>query len=251
MNYDYILAEVCGSKTLLVTSRVKKDRRIEAAAELTVAVPDAEGIGFLMLPCRGGDYRVETAGDEWNANVALAAASYYAAGHGVGKVRMEVSGCDDFITVDLDGDVAAAELPLPYMREKSEFSGIEGTDLVFDGIAETVVPTAEQFPSGKMRFFLISRTARYHVPAAGLVLVNAEENKVTSAVYVEKTDHLCTETVSATAAAAVVYNQLAAGDEAELTFAPEAPEGVISATALREDHEITKITVKAKITITE
>lgn len=247
MKYDYLIAEVAGSKTVLVTSRVKKERRADVANELLETVEGSEHVGFLMLPRLGGDYRVETPGEDFCGNTMLAAAYRYGKEHGTDSVRIEISGCEDFITVTLQDNEACAEIPLPYYREKSEFSGMEAMDIVFDGVSQTVVYTEEQFPPGKMRFFLISRTSRYHVPAAGIVLVNEKENKLTSAVYAEKTDNLCAETGSVTAAAAVAYDKLAAGDEKECALTFNQSGETVSAVALREENEISGITVKANI----
>ena len=127
-----VRADPAGNVTLFVLTPVDRALRADAAGKLIAALPEmkVEQVGFASVPLMGTAARLEMAGGEFCGNAARAWGMWTAREAGrvprPERVRIEVSGCNHPIAVDVDWaeGTARTEMPLPLaVRPVPEFGG--------------------------------------------------------------------------------------------------------------------------------
>lgn len=160
MKISALRADPSGNITLFVLDMVPAEDRAGIAARL-MALPgsDVEQVGFLCPPLWGGQGRVEMAGGEFCGNAARAFGMLTAQRlGGLSQVRVEVSGCNGPVTVEVNWSAGAAraQMPLPRSMRPAQAGGHPGTLVNLGGIAHFVVedvpPSLEFFEQAELLF---------------------------------------------------------------------------------------------------
>lgn len=150
MKLNTLRADPAGNITLFVLDPVPRRDRAGLAARL-MALPgtDTEQVGYVCPPVMGGAGRLEMAGGEFCGNAARAFGMLTAQRlGGASQVRVEVSGCEGPVTVEVDWSnrTARAEMPLP--RSVRRMESHPGILVDLGGIAHLVVedvPPSREF----------------------------------------------------------------------------------------------------------
>lgn len=178
MNVRVLRADPAGNITLFVLDPVPSGERAALAARL-MKLPEMgiEQIGFRCLPEKGGDGRLEMAGGEFCGNAARAFGMLIAREKGgADRVRIEISGCDRPVAVDVDltAGTARSEMPLPREVRPAAVDGYSGVLVHLGGIAHLVV---EGMPPS-LDFFLRAEPVFQTIPgleAYGVIFLEGEK----------------------------------------------------------------------------
>lgn len=194
MELNVLRANPAGNITLFVLDPVPSGDRAGIAARLMDG-SDVEQVGFLCPPLHGVAGRMEMAGGEFCGNATRAFGMLMAQRLGfLSCVRVEVSGCDAPVVVDVDwtAGTARAQMPLPRNVYPAEAGGTCGILVDLGGIAhfvvEDAVPCLEFFEKAEPLFRTIPDLEAY-----GVIFLNAEERSMTPLVKVPAADTLMWE----------------------------------------------------------
>jgi len=149
MKLNVIRANPAGNITLFVLTPVEKEIRGKLSEKL-MAYPgmESEQVAFVVPPVENGDFRIEMMGGEFCGNASRAAGLLYAKlkGESVNKIRLEVSGAEKAIDIEIDCEAGKsdAEMPLPKLVRPVDLDGFNGEDIPallvhLGGIAHIVV----------------------------------------------------------------------------------------------------------------
>ena len=165
MKLTVLRADPAGNITLFVMDPVEKARRGKVAEQLmAIERFHAEQVGFYCRPTGDADGHMEMIGGEFCGNATRAFGMLIAREKGgLSQVRIETSGCDHLVSVDVDlaAGTSRSEMPLPQSVAAVEVEGHPGTLVHLGGIAHLVVegvePSRSFFDKGKLRFRFFGR----------------------------------------------------------------------------------------------
>ena len=240
MRRSILRADPAGNITLFVLDPVPRADRIAAAVRL-MALPgmEAEQVGFRCPPLFGGAGRVEMAGGEFCGNAARAFGMLMAQQlGGLSRVQVEVSGCGQPVTVDVDlaAGTARAQMPLPRGVGRTEVDGCPATMVDLIGIAHLVV---EDVPPS-LDFFRKAEPLFWDIPdldAYGVIFLDSAKGTMTPLVKVPAADSLVWEGScgSGSLAAAIAQSRNAPDGPFVRTYLQ--PAGTVEAAVIRRDGE--------------
>ena len=187
MKVKLLRANPAGNITLFVLDPVSPEERGALAGKLIgLTQLQGEQVGFICPPVQGCAARMEMAGGEFCGNATRAFGMLTAREQGgLSQVRVEVSGCDHPVTVDVDlqAGTARSEMPLPVWVKTVEVEGIEATLVHLGGIAhlvvENVTPNQAFFDRVEHIFEDISGLDAY-----GVIFLEPQTGKMTPLVKV-------------------------------------------------------------------
>lgn len=242
MQVRVLRANPAGNITLFVLDPVPREQRPEIAGRLMeLSQLQAEQVGFLCPPTQGCVGRMEMAGGEFCGNATRAFGMLMAREQGgLDQVRVEVSGCDHPVNVDVDlkAGTARAEMPLPQWVKRVEAGGAAGTLVHLGGIAHLVVehvePSQDFFDRVESVFQDIAQLDAY-----GVIFLEPETGKMTPLVKVPAANTLVWEGScgSGSLACAVAQSQEMVNGEFARDYLQ--PAGVVRATAVRTNGAVT------------
>lgn len=254
MKRRVLRADPSGNITLFVLDPVRPAERAAVAARLmALCATDAEQVGFVCPPERGGDGRLEMAGGEFCGNAARAFGMLLARNAGLtgtAHVRAEVSGCAPIVGVDVDLErgTAYAEMPPPRLVRRVETRGVRVTLVHLGGIAHLVVegvaPGEAFFAAAEPLF-----TAFPGLDAYGVMFL--ADGRLTPLVKVPAVGSLVWEgSCGSGTLAAAVAQSVDAGDG---VFARDyvQPAGVLRASVARRGGEVAEAGVGGTVTLGE
>ena len=218
MELKVLRADPAGNITLFVLDPVPAGDRAGIAARL-MDMPggDVEQVGFLCPPLQGSAGRLEMAGGEFCGNATRAFGMLMAQQlDGLSRVQVEVSGCGQPVTAEVDGCPAIM------------------VDLI--GIAHLVV---EDVPPS-LDFFRKAEPLFWDIPdldAYGVIFLDSAKGAITPLVKVPTADSLVWEGScgSGSLAAAIAQSQNAPDGPFVRTYIQ--PAGAVEAAVLRRDGE--------------
>lgn len=235
MRLKVVRADPSGNITLFVLDPVPRADRASLAARL-MAKSDVEQVGFLCSPLYGSDGRIEMAGGEFcgNATRSFGMLISQTKGDPV-QVQVEVSGCAQPITVDVDltHHTARAQMPLPRSVASAIVDGHSGVLVDLEGIAHFVV---EHIPPS-LEFFYKAEPLFRDIPdleAYGVIFLNPDRSAITPLVKVPAAGTLVWEGScgSGSLAAAVAQSQSTLDGAFVRDYLQ--PAGIIQATVIRQ-----------------
>lgn len=252
MKVKVLRANPAGNITLFVLSPVPREDRTDIAGRLMgISELQAEQVGFLCAPQQGCVSRMEMAGGEFCGNATRAFGMYTARQQGgPSKVRVEVSGCDHPVDVDVDlkAGTARAEMPVPLWVKQVKAGETTGTLVHLGGIAHLVVegvePRQEFFDQVEPLFFDIPDLDAY-----GVIFLEPESGKMTPLVKVPAANTLVWEGScgSGSLACAVAQSQSITDGAFERDYIQ--PAGVVRATAVRKDGMVVKAYIGGPVSL--
>ena len=235
MKLNTLRANPAGNITLFVLDPVPPGDRAGLAARL-MALPgtDTEQVGYVCPPVMGGAGRLEMAGGEFCGNAARAFGMLTAQRlGGASQVRVEVSGCEGPVTVEVDWSnrTARAEMPLP--RSVRRMESHPGILVDLGGIAHLVV---EDVPPSR-EFFDRAEPLLRDIPgleAYGVIFLEGET--MTPLVKVPAADTLVWEGSCGSGALAAAVAQ--SRDDGPFVRKYVQPAGTVEASVTRRNGEI-------------
>lgn len=252
MQLHIVRADPAGNITLFVLDPVAREERRALSAQL-MAQPGlgAEQVGFLCQPLEGGDGRMEMMGGEFCGNATRAFGMLVSQNRGKpSQVRVEASGCDRVVTVDVDWAAGAARSEMPLPREAKPML-VEGRSCVrvdLGGIAHLVV---EDVAPSQVFFERVEPLFR-DLPALdayGVIFLDAATHSMTPLVKVPAAGTLVWEgSCGSGSLAAIVAESLNKGD-GEFSQDYIQPAGVIRATVTRQNGEVTAAYIGGPVTL--
>lgn len=250
MKLNLLRADPAGNITLFVLDPVPRADRPSLAARL-MAESDAEQVGFLCPPLYGSDGRVEMAGGEFCGNAARAFGMLVSqAKGGPVQVQVEVSGCAQPVTVDVDltHHTARAQMPLPCSVSDAIVDGHPGVFVHLEGIAHFVV---DHIPPS-LDFFLKAEPLFRGIPdleAYGVIFLDPDRNVITPLVKVPAAGTLVWESScgSGSLAAAVAQSQSALDGAFVRDYIQ--PAGFIQVTVIRKNGKEVSAYIGGPVTL--
>lgn len=240
MKLTVLRADPAGNITLFVMDPVEKARRGKVAEQLmAIERFHAEQVGFYCQPTGEADGHMEMMGGEFCGNATRAFGMLIAREKGgLSQVKIETSGCDRLVTVDVDlsAGTARSEMPLPQSVTDVKVEGHAGTLVHLGGIAHLVVegvePSKAFFNKAEPLFQDIQGLDAYGVIFLG-------DGKMTPLVKVPAANSLVWEGScgSGSLASAVAQSQNAPDGEFSREYVQ--PAGVVRATVVRQGGKVT------------
>ena len=232
-------ADPAGNITLFVLDPVPKEKWVRTASRL-MALPgsDVEQVGFVCPPLPGGtDRRLEMAGGEFCGNAARAFGMLLA--HEMGdlpQVRVEVSGCRQPVTVNVDwsAGTAQAQMPLPQSVDQTQVDGHPGTLVHLGGIVHLVVenipPSLEFFQRAEPVLKRITGPEAY-----GVIFLDPSGNTLTPLVKVPSAGTLMWEGSCGSGSLAAAIAQSRKSPDGPFVRSYLQPAGTVEVTLLRRE----------------
>ena len=248
MELKLCAADPAGNVTLLVETPVPKEQYHTVANRL-LAMEELRGeqVGFLTEPAMGGAVRLEMMGGEFCGNAARCVGYYHARKTGGGRlVPVEISGCGDVLQVEVDGDSAWAEMPIPMSVSPVEVGGLPMTAVRFEGILHLVAAMAP-LPQERVAALLPALAERFSAPAVGLLFLEA--GGMTPAVYVRETGSLVWENSCASGSAAVACALTMRETDGIFRQNLQQPGGSISTEVIRRNGCTVSLRIGGKVTV--
>ncbi len=251
---DIIVANPSGNITIFVKTPVPRSEYQPVAAQL-LAMDEfaAEQVAFILPQTPGSesgvDGAMEMCGLEFCGNASRSFALMLAqeAGEtGITKKTVQVSGCTEPLTVELDMESQRAKIrmPDPLSCEKKQ----ECTIVDFGGILHIIV---EDLPPEKEIFEMMHRRIydQMNPPAMGVMFWDSAEKKLTPVVYVKDVDTTYFEGScgSGTTALAAAFS-LGKPDGTYSWTVPQ-PAGTIDATAVVKDGRAAELYIESPVEI--
>ena len=246
MKLSFRAADPAGNVTLLVETPVEKEQYHTVANRL-LALPKLHGeqVGFLTAPRMGGAIRLEMMGGEFCGNATRCAGYYHSLYADGGRcVPVEISGCSEVLQVEVDGDTAWTQMPIPLSLEQAEADGLSMTAVRFAGIVH-LVAEMPPLPREQVASLLPRMAERFAAPAIGLLFV--EGDGMTPAVYVRNTDTLFWENSCASGSAAVACCYAAGERDGIFRQYLQQPGGAISTEVIRRNGCTVSVRIGGKI----
>ena len=251
MKLELVMADPAGNRTALVRTTVDPSLRGEVARKIMARRElRAEQVGYCCPPLGNALGRLEMMGGEFCGNAARSFGLLLAADKGLAKtaVPIEVSGCSDVLSVEVDPEngTAACPLPLPLAIEEWEVPGLGTTQAVrMEGITHVIVRGKE---AGEDAFRAIrqSADARGDWQALGGMFLS-EDLTLTPVVAVRETGSTVFEGSCASGTAAVAAWLSRGETDGERTYRLPQPGGVLSARVRMVGGKLTEIAVIGKV----
>lgn len=252
MKVKILRANPAGNITLFVLDPVPKGERAQLAGRLMELTQlHGEQVGFLCPPEQGCVGRMEMAGGEFCGNATRAFGMLMAKEQGgLSQVRVEVSGCDHPVVVDVDlqAGTARSEMPLPLWVKEVQTGGTAGKLVHLGGIAHLVVEHVE--PS--QDFFDQAEPVFSDIPgldAYGVIFLEPETGKMTPLVKVPAANTLVWEGSCGSGSLACAVAQSEGLPEGEFARDYIQPAGVVRATAVRRAGAVTAAYIGGPVTL--
>lgn len=252
MKLRILRANPAGNITLFVLDPVPKEERAELAGKL-MALEELHGeqVGFFCPPEEGCVGRMEMAGGEFCGNATRAFGMLMAKENGgLSQVRVEVSGCDHPVTVDVDleAGTARSEMPLPLWVKEVRAGGADGKLVHLGGIAHLVVehvkPSRDFFDRAEGVFQDIAGLDAY-----GVIFLEPETGKMTPLVKVPAANTLVWEGSCGSGSLACAVAQSEGLAQGEFARDYIQPAGVVRATAVRTGGAVTAAYIGGPVTL--
>ncbi len=255
MKLNILRADPAGNITVYVLNEVDRAIKAEVAAKIMeIEALKCEQVGFLYPTQEGGDGRMEMMGGEFCGNATRAFGMLVAKNQGgMSKVRVETSGCDHIVNVDVDlaAGTSRSEMPTPQSVADVEVDGVKGTLVHLGGIAHLVVegiePTEEFFNKAEAQVL----SALKPIDAYGVIYLDNAKGTMTPLVKVVEPNTLVWEGScgSGSLAAAVAESRDAADGEFAKDFVQ--PAGIVRAGVVRENGVVTAAFIGGPVALGE
>lgn len=245
-------ADPAGNTTVFVLSNVPEEERAALAAKI-MSLPDlgAEQVAFARPASEDTDGAFTMMGGEFCGNASRAYGMVLArlrGETGLLQKRLQVSGCDQPITVTVDTDkgAAEAEMPLPKAVKTVSVCSVSGTLVHLGGIVHLVVegvtPSTVFFADAEQIFTTLGA-----VDAYGICFVKG--NTLTPLVKVPATHTLVFEGSCGSGALAAAVAMSREKPDGVYRFRYTQPAGIVEATVTRKDGRFAAASIGGSVTV--
>lgn len=168
--------------------------------------------------------------------------------HKIGKItkRVQVSGCEEPLTVEVDMESQRAKIRMPNPKscEKIDDKCIVDFGGILHMIVEDEIPSEECFKQYCKEIY-----RRGNPPAAGVMFWDSAEKKMTPVVYVKDVDTVYFEGSCGSGTTALAAARALDCEDGTYTWSVPQPEGVIDVTAVVRDRNAEEIYIDSTIVI--
>ena len=271
---NIIVADPAGNITIFVKDRFGREDYQNVATQL-LAMEELKGeqVAFILdVPeCGRAEGRMEMCGLEFCGNASRSYGLIRAHEMGIcgeGKVFIDISGCNEILTVDVNTETGftKVKMPLPVSMTEFDLSKLPIDDLKanpmaemllrraflvnFGGIVHVVLSDIQAKPE---TFELIKDVVmeKYNPPAIGVMFCDSRENKMIPVVYVRDVDTTYFEGScgSGTTACAAAFGTIMGDGTHNFSF-PQ-PAGTIDSTVEIYKGKIKAVTIEGVVTFKE
>ena len=252
-SYRVVRADPAGNITLFVLTQVPAEKRSETAQRLFEACSsEIEQIGFAGIPDAGFDGRLEMAGGEFCGNASRAYGLLLAKHRGLQgrqQLMLQVSGssCPIAVSVDIEGEQADAQMPLPRFVRRETVAGVTGTLVHLGGIVhfvvENIAPDAVWMERIEPLFHTLGALDAY-----GICFLERDAKRMTPLVKVPAARTLVFEGScgSGSVASAVAMSE---GTDGAFSVELQQPAGVVRAAVQRCGGVVTQASIGGSVTL--
>lgn len=249
---NYKVCDPSGNITILVTTEVPNEKRIEVADELMKNEPTAQQVGYISEDSEGCDIELNMAGGEFCGNATLSTAALYKQSHtDVDTVHVKASGAKDVISVsisDAEGIYyATAKMPKPddYYEKTLKYNNKDYRAFLVD-FGEMVhlvmidpLNKEDVEPAIKEWYKVFKRSA------LGIMSYEESISALTPAVLSNNGDFFCYESSCASGTTALAI-YLAERDKSEIEKKINEPGGVLTISAKPGGEVVLSNTIRIK-----
>lgn len=261
------VADSAGNITVFVKDRFERAQYQNVASKL-LAMEElgAEQVAFILdaPECGRAEGKMEMCGLEFCGNASRAFALMIAEEKnisGEGEIFLDVSGCDEIVTVKVDTEKKWAKIRMPScigvyamdlshmgIRDREKLKNVTVVD--FGGILHLIVkdvePTRETFDAIKECVMKSKNT-----PALGVMFFDAEKQKLTPVVYVRDVNTTYFEGSCGSGATACAIAFSIGKKDGEYKYRFVQPAGIIEATAELSKGEINAVYIESEVSCGE
>lgn len=249
------VADPAGNITIFVLDDIPREKYQSVATQLfKIKEFNAEQVGF-----KCGDHKMEMSGLEFCGNASRSFALLIAQEQGVKGPATEVidvSGCDEKLTVDVNTLTNYTKIKMPMALSESVIKDspldvINGGYLVdLGGIMHVVLkdiePSRELFDEIKEYI-----NGKYDPPATGVMFYDTIKKELTPIVYVKDVNTTYNEGScgSGTTATAIAFS--AGEDTGTFSYELKQPAGTITSTVERKNGKLVAVYIEGPVDITD
>ena len=236
-----------------------EERRACARSILLDKQLGAEQVGFVIPPSSADSlWRLQMAGGEFCGNASRSFGLYVARQKGLrgsASVSVSVSGAEKpvLVDVDIDKNLAKAEMPKPLSVESLGFRGQSYGMVVFEGITHVIAPDTE--PGEGISFQIKKAAEKKHAEkfpsALGVMFFSAKNNFMVPVVHVGTVDTVIFESSCGSGSAALGAWLSRDQSDGIFQYLINQPGGVIETEVVKQNGEITRITIGGRIELGE
>ena len=271
---NIIVADPAGNITIFVKDRFGREDYQNVATQL-LAMEELKGeqVAFILdVPeCGRAEGRMEMCGLEFCGNASRSYGLIRAHEMGIcgeGKVFIDISGCNEILTVDVNTETGftKVKMPLPVSMTEFDLSKLPIDDLKVNPMAEMLLRRASLVNFGGIVHVVLSDIQakpetfelikdvvmeKYNPPAIGVMFCDSRENKMIPVVYVRDVDTTYFEGScgSGTTACAAAFGTIMGDGTHNFSF-PQ-PAGTIDSTVEIYKGKIQAVTIEGVVTFKE
>lgn len=271
---NIIVADPAGNITIFVKDRFGREDYQNVATQL-LAMEELKGeqVAFILdVPeCGRAEGRMEMCGLEFCGNASRSYGLIRAHEMGIcgeGKVFIDISGCNEILTVDVNTETGftKVKMPLPVSMTEFDLSKLPIDDLKANPMAEMLLRRASLVNFGGIVHVVLSDIQakpetfelikdvvmeKYNPPAIGVMFCDSRKNKMIPVVYVRDVDTTYFEGScgSGTTACAAAFGTIMGDGTHNFSF-PQ-PAGTIDSTIEIYKGKIQKVTIEGIVTFKE
>lgn len=271
---NIIVADPAGNITIFVKDRFGREDYQNVATQL-LAMEELKGeqVAFILdVPeCGRAEGRMEMCGLEFCGNASRSYGLIRAHEMGIcgeGKVFIDISGCNEILTVDVNTETGftKVKMPLPVSMTEFDLSKLPIDDLKVNPMAEILLRRASLVNFGGIVHVVLSDIQakpetfelikdvvmeKYNPPAIGVMFCDSRENKMIPVVYVRDVDTTYFEGScgSGTTACAAAFGTIMGDGTHNFSF-PQ-PAGTIDSTVEIYKGKIQAVTIEGVVTFKE
>ena len=271
---NIIVADPAGNITIFVKDRFGREDYQNVATQL-LAMEELKGeqVAFILdVPeCGRAEGRMEMCGLEFCGNASRSYGLIRAHEMGIcgeGKVFIDISGCNEILTVDVNTETGftKVKMPLPVSMTEFDLSKLPIDDLKANPMAEMLLRRASLVNFGGIVHVVLSDIQakpetfelikdvvmeKYNPPAIGVMFCDSRENKMIPVVYVRDVDTTYFEGScgSGTTACAAAFGTIMGDGTHNFSF-PQ-PAGTIDSTVEIYKGKIQAVTIEGVVTFKE
>lgn len=230
---NYKVCDPSGNITILVTTEVPNEKRIEVADELMKKEPTAQQVGYISEDSEGCDIELNMAGGEFCGNATLSTAALYNQQNAAkDTVRVKVSGVSEIVDVKITNSnnifIATAKMPMPdeYYEKFMTFRGKEYKTFFvkFDSMVHLVM--VDKLAKEDIETAIKEWNKEIPCSALGIMSYDEESDTLTPAVLSNNGTFFCYESSCASGTTAVAI-YLAEKYKSEIEREIKEPGGVL------------------------
>lgn len=260
---NILVANPSGNVTIFVQTPFGRGDYNSVANQL-LAMPELAGeqVAFIKEPYPGVDGVMEMCGLEFCGNASRSFALLCAINdrkYGKCQSTVDVSGCAENLTVDLDLNSNYTKIKMPMFLDERPFEmpadeapcSLEGARIVdLGGIMHVVL--VDQEPCEETYLAIKNYVnGKYNPPAMGVMFYAPGEHKLVPVVYVKDVDTTYWEGSCGSGSTSVAIAMTSGKDDGQYSYELWQPAGMLTATAVKEDGKISAVYIEGTVEISD